>query len=156
MDYILKKTLFGQLCIGSLIIVLSACSTNKKTQIIKNDELAIKAVFDRQTKAWNEGNLDAYMAGYWKDANLAFIGSKGVTRSWSQTLKNYKKAYPSKTAMGKLSFDILEMKRLSSSYYYMIGKYTLEREKDQPKGHFTLLWQKIAGQWVIISDHTSG
>ncbi len=116
----------------------------------------IKSVLTEQQKAWNRGDIDEFMNGYWNSEALSFIGKKGVTRGWSNTLANYKKSYPDTAAMGKLNFEVIELRVLSSDVAYMIGKYTLHRDNDSPSGHFNLLWNKIDGKWLIVSDHTSG
>ncbi|MGI8597935.1 MAG: DUF4440 domain-containing protein, partial [Chitinophagaceae bacterium] len=74
---------------------------------------------------------------------------------WQQTLDNYKKNYPSPDAMGKLSFDIIKVDKLSSKYYSVIGKWMLVRSIGDVSGHFSLLFKKINGQWKIVSDHSS-
>jgi ketosteroid isomerase-like protein len=95
------------------------------------------------------------MQTYWKSDSLLFIGKSGVTRGWLQTLNNYKKGYPDKEAMGQLSFDILEVRPLSSQYYFVVGKWMLQRTAGNLSGHYTLLMQKIRGEWKIVADHSS-
>lgn len=116
---------------------------------------AIKKVMDTQQQAWNEGNLEAFMAGYWRSDSLCFIGSRGLTHGWDQTLANYQKGYPSADAMGKLTFTVLSVERLSRKSAYVIGKWHLARKGGDLQGHYTLLWKKIKGQWYIVSDHSS-
>ena len=116
----------------------------------------IKKVLSAQQNAWNEGNIEVFMQGYWPSDSLTFIGSKGLTYGWKKTLDNYKKSYPDKATMGKLQFDILKLDILSADAAILIGRYTLIREKDQPTGLFTLVWKKIDGKWVIVSDQTCG
>ena len=107
-----------------------------------------------QEIAWNNGDIKAFMDHYWKSDSLKFIGSKGVTYGWQKTYDNYIKGYPTKEAMGILKFTVIEVSQLSSNSIYVIGKWELS--KDKPVGgHFTLLWKKINGKWVIVSDHTS-
>jgi ketosteroid isomerase-like protein len=95
------------------------------------------------------------MQPYWQSDSLMFIGKNGVTRGWQQTLNNYKKNYPDATAMGKLSFDIIKMQKLSRKYYYVVGKWMLQRTIGDLSGHYTLLFKKMNRRWVIISDHSS-
>lgn len=136
-------------------MLLSSCHMTK--HVSKDDAyMAIKAVMKAQEEAWSAGDLHAFMEGYWNNENLSFIGRKGVTRGWQQTLDNYISSYPNKNAMGKLRFDIIEMDLLSSQACYVIGKYTLTRKEDQPSGYFNLIFKKIEGKWLICSDHTSG
>ena len=121
---------------------------------VKN-ELAIRRLLEEQTIAWNRGNVEVFMNGYWKNDSLMFIGKSGITYGWNNTLKNYKKNYPDTTAMGKLDFNIITLKRLSSTYYEVVGKWHLERSIGDLAGHFTLLFNKIKKRWVIIADHSS-
>jgi ketosteroid isomerase-like protein len=119
------------------------------------DEIAVRNILSKQTTAWNTGNVDAFMQGYWQSDSLMFIGKSGVTYGWQKTLDNYKKNYPDATAMGKLNFTILQTKRLSMMYYFVVGKWHLARTIGDLNGHFTLLFKKIKNTWVIISDHSS-
>jgi ketosteroid isomerase-like protein len=119
------------------------------------DETAIRQILDEQTKAWNKGDIDRFMKGYWENDSLMFIGKSGVTYGWQNTLNNYKKGYPDTAAMGKLSFAILVIKPLSPEYYHVVGKWFLKRSIGDLAGHYTLLFKKIKGHWVIISDHSS-
>lgn len=107
-----------------------------------------------QEESWNKGDVRVFMNYYWKSDSLKFIGSKGITYGWQKTLDNYIKGYPTKEAMGILTFSILEATQLSESSIYVIGKWELKKEKPSG-GHFTLLWKKINNQWVIVADHTS-
>ena len=119
------------------------------------DEDPIRKLMQTQTECWNRGDLEGFMQTYWKNDSLTFIGRHGVTHGWQQTLDNYKKSYPDKAAMGTLSFDILEVKKLSADYYYVTGGWKLQRATDAPSGYYTLLLKKINGEWKIVSDHSS-
>ncbi|MEO6232236.1 MAG: DUF4440 domain-containing protein [Ferruginibacter sp.] len=119
------------------------------------DEMAVRETLRVQTEAWNAGDIPAFMKGYWKNDSLAFIGKSGATYGWQNTLDNYIKGYPDKTAMGQLQFDLLEVKRLSVLYFFVIGKWQLTRSIGDIGGTFTLLFKKIKNKWVIVVDHTS-
>ena len=95
------------------------------------------------------------MKGYWENDSLRFIGKSGITYGWNNTLANYKRGYPDTAAMGKLQFTILVVKKLSSRYYEVVGKWYLKRSIGDASGHYTLLLRKIKGSWVIVSDHSS-
>jgi ketosteroid isomerase-like protein len=120
-----------------------------------NDEIEIRKVLASQNDAWNRGDVDAFMVGYWDNDSLMFIGSSGVTYGYKNTLANYKKRYPDTVAMGKLIFTLIEIKRLSSEYYHVTGKWNLQRSVGDVSGHFTLVFRKVSDKWVIISDHSS-
>lgn len=140
-----------------LAISLWSCASNKlSTAPVSQAEAAIKTVMAMQEQAWSDGDIDKFMTGYWKSEELSFIGRSGPNYGWQTTLDNYKKGYPTKEKMGKLTFDILKLNRLAPDVYYMIGKYTLVRSDDTPTGYFSLVWKQINGEWKIVSDHTSG
>jgi ketosteroid isomerase-like protein len=121
----------------------------------QKDETAIRKILADQTTEWNKGNIEAFMKGYWKNDSLLFVGKTGPRYGFQTTLENYKKGYPDTTAMGQLSFNILQVKRLSPDYYFVVGKWMLKRSIGNLSGHYTLLLKKIAGQWKIIADHSS-
>jgi hypothetical protein len=119
------------------------------------DEKEIRQLLAMQTGAWNRGDLEGFMQTYWKSDSLMFIGKNGVKWGWQETMDNYKKGYPDTTAMGKLSFEIIQLKRLSVLYFYVVGKWMLKRSIGDLSGHYDLLLKKIKGKWVIVADHSS-
>jgi hypothetical protein len=119
------------------------------------DEAAIMEMLTQQTISWNNGNLEEFMESYWKSDSLKFIGKTGLNYGWTTTLNNYKCNYPDTAAMGKLDFNILEVKRLSEIYYFVIGKWHLARTIGDLGGHFTLLVKKIKNKWLIVADHST-
>ncbi len=131
-----------------LVSIISSAQFNK-------DETAIRNLLGEQTDAWNKGDINNFMQGYWENDSLMFIGKSGVTYGWVNTLNNYKKGYPDTASMGKLSFTLIQVKKLSKKYYHVTGKWFLKRSIGDIGGHYTLLFEKINGRWVIISDHSS-
>lgn len=115
----------------------------------------IKKIFYQQEEDWNKGDIDAFMKAYWNSDNLQFGGASGITKGWQQTLERYKTSYPDRASMGKLSFQIKDMTRHSEKVVSLTGSWQLTRDKDQPGGHFLLIWRKIEGEWKIVVDHTS-
>jgi ketosteroid isomerase-like protein len=119
------------------------------------EEAAIRKVLAIQNAAWNSGNIESFMHGYWENDSLMFIGKSGVTYGWQNTLNNYKKGYPDTAAMGKLLFNIISVQKLSKEYYTVVGKWHLKRSIGDVGGHYTLLFRRIKGRWVIVQDHSS-
>ncbi len=119
------------------------------------DELAIKQMLKQQENAWNSGNLNAFMNGYWQSDSLLFIGKSGPKYGYNTTLENYKKGYPDTSYMGKFTSTIISMQKLSVEYYFVVGKWHLKRTVGDISGHYTLLLRKINGKWVIVADHSS-
>jgi len=115
----------------------------------------IQTIMKKQEDAWNRGNLEGFMQGYWKSDSLRFIGKRGITYGWQQTLDNYKKGYPSTEAMGTLQFTNLSMELTGDSSAYVIGQWQLFRTADTLSGHYSLLWKMKNDQWLIVADHSS-
>jgi ketosteroid isomerase-like protein len=137
-----------------LIVAVAITPSIVNAQNTSGEE-AIRAVLDMQSKAWNRGDIDEYMKGYWDSDSLVFIGKNGPKYGYKTTLENYKKGYPDAAAMGKLDFELLQVKRLSALYYHVTGKWHLDRSIGELQGYFTLLFRKIKNKWVIVSDHSS-
>jgi ketosteroid isomerase-like protein len=121
----------------------------------QDDKRAILKVLDDQRIAWNKGDIDGFMQGYWHSDSLLFVGSTAPTRGWQATLARYKQHYPGKAAMGTLTFTVLKVDLLDKTNAFMLGAWHLQREKDAPGGYFTLWFRKINGEWKIVVDHTS-
>ena len=137
------------------IILLLIFINTGKIFAQSTDEAAVRKVLAIQNAAWNRGDVDAFMVGYWHNDSLMFIGQGGITYGWKNTLNNYKKTYPDTSTMGKLNFTLITVKPLSQEYYHVVGKWYLTRSVGDASGHFTLIFKKINGEWVIIEDHSS-
>ncbi|MFA7421742.1 MAG: nuclear transport factor 2 family protein [Melioribacteraceae bacterium] len=139
-----------------LIIIFMMFAVTSQAQILsKTDKEEILKVLEAQRVAWNEGALEKYMQGYWNSDSLRFIGKSGVRFGWDETLESYKKGYPTKDEMGNLVFEVISLEGISESTAFMIGKWSLIRKENNVFGHFSLIWKKIKGKWLITSDHSS-
>jgi len=127
----------------------------QETQDVESDVEAIRNVLLTQQAAWNEGDYEGFMEGYWKSDSLTFASGGSFNRGWQTTLENYKVRYPDRAAMGILTFTLYEIKLLSEIDAFVFGRFELEREKDRPSGVFTLLLKKFDEDWKVIFDHTS-
>jgi len=123
--------------------------------IAVGDSTTINAVLSGQQTAWNRGDVDAFLEGYWRSPELTFSGSSGVARGWDAVRTRYKKNYPDTGAMGQLDFSELEFRFLGPQAALALGRWHLKREKGDVGGVFTLVWQRFPDGWKIIHDHTS-
>lgn len=119
------------------------------------DRQLILDVLDRQTASWNQGDLEAFMQDYWKSDSLLYVGKSGPRYGWENALAGYKKGYPDKAAMGTLSFTILKVDFITRKDAFVLGRWHLKREHDEPEGYFTLIFKKFGKAWKIVSDHSS-
>ena len=126
------------------------------------EEKDIRAVLDAQAAAWNKGDLDGFMAGYWNDEKLTFISGGDITFGWKKTKERYEKRYKADgKEMGKLTFSEFHVEVLSPTAAVARGKFelTFEKETDakqkSARGRFTLVLKKFPDGWKVTHDHTS-
>jgi ketosteroid isomerase-like protein len=139
------------ICITVLLRAATLAAQSKNTKV----ENEIRQVIETQSAAWNRGDIDGFMAGYWRSPELVFVSGDNVTRGWQQTLDRYKKSYNTREKMGTLVFSGLETFVLSKDAAVVLGNWSLTRAADNPHGKFTLTFRKMKEGWRIIMDHTS-
>ena len=157
----MKNRLLVSFVIACLLAGASAVSGRFALQadIRPRDRAAIAGVLTAQQDAWNRGDVDAFLVGYWHSPELTFSGSSGVARGWDGVLARYKRNYPDKAAMGYLDFSELEFRFLGPDAALVLGKWHLKRQEDyvaaETGGVFSLVWGRFPEGWKIIHDHTS-
>ena len=149
MKYILIS--FAFLCAGCVSHTVYQ-DANRATS---DDRLEILNVLETQADAWNAGNIEAFMSGYWRNKNLRFGSGGTIERGWTATLERYKRNYSSREAMGWLTFDDLDVQLFSGDAAVVHGRWKLQRETDTPGGLFTLVFRDFGEGWVIVSDTTT-
>jgi beta-aspartyl-peptidase (threonine type) len=158
----LVNIVFFVLLVGGTTVLLTAVARTTGASTPAADEKELRAVLEAQVKAWNKGDLDGFMAGYWNDEQLSFISGGDITFGWKKTKERYVKRYQADgKEMGKLAFSELHVETFSPNAAMMRGKFELvfEKEKDDKKktarGRFTLILRKFPDGWKITHDHTS-
>ena len=116
---------------------------------------AIVAVLNAQDTAWNRGDIDAFMDGYWRSPELRFASGGNITRGWDETNARYHRVYGTPELMGMLTTTDYEIVILSPDAAIAHGAWMLERDGDRPSGLYTLVMRKIDGEWLIVSDTTT-
>src|SRR5205823_1344556 len=105
---------------------------------------AIRKLLDDQAVAWNKGDLEGFMAGYWKSPELSFVSGAERTKGWQATIERYRKTYQAEgKEMGKLDFRDLEVNMLGMDSAYVLGVWRLKTSKGEPGGRFTLIVKKL-------------
>jgi ketosteroid isomerase-like protein len=152
MRFVLRVTMF---LLSAVVLLGAVCRMAIASPADASDDAQIRAVIEMQATAWNRGDIDAFMTGYWKSGETAFVGANGITRGWQAVLDRYRTRYPDRKAMGHLSFSNLEVHILCPDAASAIGQFQLERENDRPAGIFTLDFKKFADGWKIVVDHST-
>lgn len=129
---------------------LTGCTAHQQAA-----QAEVMQLLQQQAQAWNRGDIDAFMGPYWNSPLLSF-SSDGTTRwGWTQTRQRYLQRYPTPERMGKLAFSDLHTRSLGATAILVLGRWYLERTPDPVGGNFSLIFQKRAGRWMIVHDHTS-
>jgi beta-aspartyl-peptidase (threonine type) len=118
---------------------------------------AIRKVLDDQVQAWNRGDIEAFMDGYWRSEDLVFTSGGNVQRGWRTTLDRYRASYgTSPETMGRLSFSELEIHPLGEDAAWALGRWHLDDAGGAAMGGvFSLVFRRFDGRWLIVHDHTS-
>jgi uncharacterized protein (TIGR02246 family) len=120
-------------------------------------ELNIIKVLIAQENAWNKGDLAAFASGFKDSPDTLFITHQ-VLRGFAGLVDEYKHDYPSKAAMGTLTYSDLEVHPLDENFAVVIGKYHVERGKKDGgnvEGLFSLVFENTDNGWKIVLDHTT-
>ncbi|GAB5518299.1 MAG: hypothetical protein RhofKO_05500 [Rhodothermales bacterium] len=137
--------------------MVGCTSTRHQTVDVRGAETEIRAVLDAQVNAWNNGDLEGFMQGYWNAPELRFASGGNVRLGWQTTLEGYQNGYPNRDAMGTLRFEDLDIRLLSVDAAYVFGRWQLSRNGDfaDDSGLFTLVFKRYPDGWQVVHDHTS-
>ena len=136
------------------LTLFSGAANAREHRVTARDLDAIRIVLNDQAAAWNQGDIDGYMAGYARNEETMFVGAE-VTRGWTKVRDRYKVKYDSAAKMGKLNFSDLMLRPLGSDDVVVTGAWELTREADKPHGRFTLIVHRTPVGWRIVYDHSS-
>jgi ketosteroid isomerase-like protein len=140
-----------KILVSALILFLTLPLAAMQKSAIEKELIRIH---DLQRKAWNEGNIEGFMAHYWKSDKMTYQSGDTRLYGWEALLDRYQKIYP-KGNMGTLEFSDLIVHVLSDDSAYVLGKWKLKTETWTREGLFTTILKKMEDGWKIIHDHSS-
>jgi ketosteroid isomerase-like protein len=144
--------------IAGLLWGLAACASapsGLSPEREASETATILALLEAQDEAWNGGDIDGFMTGYWRSPELRFASGGDVTHGFDETLSRYKSRYATRAQMGTLDTSGHEIVILSKDAAIAHGSWQLTRAADAPSGLYTLVLRKIDGAWLIVSDTTT-
>jgi ketosteroid isomerase-like protein len=156
---LISSVLFCHLAIVGQTFAQSGSAQTGPGQLttLSRQQLDVIKVLVAQEKAWNRGDIEGFASGYKDSPDTLFVGRQ-ISRGYQQMLEDYKKNYPTKEAMGTLSFTELEAHPLDDRFTLVLGKYKLERSKKaggNADGVFSLILEKTEKGWKVVVDHTT-
>jgi uncharacterized protein (TIGR02246 family) len=114
----------------------------------------ILAVVANMQDAWNRGDFDGYMQGFW-NPGVEFVSGGRIITGWQAVLDHYKRDYATPQQRGRLAFCDLDIQVLAPDAAQLVGHYDLERPDHPQHGVNTRLFRRIGGRWVIVLNHVS-
>jgi ketosteroid isomerase-like protein len=142
--------------LAAAVLVLAVSSEPASSEEEKSAKDTIRAVLDAQVFAWNKGDLEGFMKGYWQSKDLTFYSGGTKTTGWQATLERYQKKYKADgKEMGQLTFSELDIDVFSPDAAVVRGRWKLKMSKEEPGGLFTLIFKRFPDGWHIVHDHTS-
>lgn len=133
-----------------ILLLISPLAAIQKSAIEKE----LIRIHDLQKDAWNKGDIEGFMAHYWKSKGMTYQSGDTRLQGWDALLERYKKVYP-KGNMGKLEFSDLIIHVLSEDSACVLGRWKLKAETWTKQGLFTTILKKKEDGWKIIHDHSS-
>jgi beta-aspartyl-peptidase (threonine type) len=143
------------IAVSALLVLIYGCVYGENSPPSKS---AVEEVVSEQTAAWNRGDLEGFMAGYWKSPDLTFFSGAHEFKGWQAALDRYKSTYQSAgKEMGKLEFTNLRVEMLGPEAAFVRGEFHLTMSDGKtPHGLFTLIFRKFPDGWKIVHDHSAG
>lgn len=137
---------------AALLVLATSCAFALAARDGGSD---IERVLNAQVDAWNRGDIPTFVDSYAPDC--VFVG-KQIAQGREQLLARYRNTYPTREAMGHLTFSRLNVHLLTADVAIVTGEWHLERSSaggNSTGGLFSLVFQRKSNQWKIALDHTS-
>jgi ketosteroid isomerase-like protein len=143
--------------IVALLLLIPASSASAQTRAKPAETEAILAMLNKQAADWNRGDLDTFATGYKNSPDILFMG-RTIRRGYDQMLAGYRKSFPTRDAMGTLTFSDLEVQPLDEHFATVTGRFHLERTAGgggNAGGYYLLVVEKTPSGWKIVRDDTT-
>jgi len=139
-----------RICTCLIVLLIS-------TALSGQNPSTLRQMLDDQTAAWNRGDLEGFMKGYWHSPDVTFFSGDTIIKGWESTLARYKDRYKSPgKEMGKLSFSDENIEMLSPYSAVVTARWHLEMSGGKKlEGLTTLLCKRMQEGWRIVHDHSS-
>lgn len=155
----MKRRCSSLLLAATLLVSCAALSAQEGSamKVLPQAELDVVKVLTAQERAWNDGDMQAFLSGYEHSPETTFIGET-VQHGSENLAQRYHSTYPNRESMGTLSFSNLEPRLLDDRFAILTGRFHLDRPRRSggaADGVFSLVLEHTAAGWKIILDHTS-
>lgn len=116
----------------------------------------IEAAMTDSAAGWNEGSLARFVAIYGADAT--YVTPAGLVRGREAIAAHYAPSFADgSNRRGSLDFQFLQMRGLDPTHVLLFARWRLTPGglSKGEMGMTTLVFERQAGGWKIIADHSS-
>lgn len=130
----------------------------KTVQASHEPKEAIQTVLDQQIVAWNRGDLEGFMVGYWNSSDFVYLSNKQVVRGWQTMLDRYRQTFKSsgEAQMGMLELQDTQITLRGKEAALVWGPYrVVNPDCKQRGGLYALVMRKSPEGWRKVYDRRS-
>ena len=114
----------------------------------------IKGVLAAQAAAWNENDLDGFLAAYWQSPSTRFVSGGEVVEGFDAVAQSYRANYGVGGDLGRLALTDLSVVMITDDVATVVGRFNLENARGLETGGYSLVMRKVDGRWRIAHDHS--
>jgi ketosteroid isomerase-like protein len=122
---------------------------------VNDASAAIPTALKLSADAWNNADLAGHVRPYADSAT--FMGSNGPIQGRDRVSDSLARSFwRDGKPRQQLSFDRITVRELGDGHALATGHFVLTGGSEADRsGWFSLIWEKTAGRWEIIHDHSS-
>lgn len=123
--------------------------------LVEDPQVAIRQAMDASAAAWSAGDIPGFLAIYADDA--VFVTRDGLVRGKAAIAARYAKSYGTDAAKrGRLAFALLGFRAIDPTHQLLWARWMLSYPDGKTaSGMTSLLFERRAGSWKIVADHSS-
>lgn len=125
------------------------------TDSVQTIREGVRAAFAKWSAAWNNGDLEGYLAGYLASDKTRWISGGQVLEGAANILRMYRAGFDTPEKMGKLVLERLDVEPMGDQDALVFGEIQHEAFGQVNNAIFTVHVRHVDGAWRILSDHTS-
>lgn len=144
-----------------VIVALAAFVAGACTLEVGEDEgsgleASVTTMLQGSADAWNDGDLDGFVAIYSDGATTTSMTLDGPVQGIDRIRETYAAAFAPGAARDSLRLERLSVRQLPPLIGVATGKYVLHQgDEVTSSGWFTLVFRRVGGGWRVIHDHSS-
>ena len=145
-------------CAGLLLGGGTALSSSIASADPGRDRDAIVHALQDSAAAWSRRDLEGFMRVYAAAPSTSYVKGNVVLHGYEAIRTMYAQRFDDRSRLpGQLSLQVLEVRPLGPDYALCIGRFALLAPATHAvsNGMFTLVFQRLADHWKIVSDHTA-